>query len=92
MPSADVWRGVTYGNGYFVAIQQSATTTNAYSTNGITWIAGTMPSAGSWFNVAFGNGYFVAVQNSGTTAGAYFAQSALLPVNFGIYASSTTVN
>ena len=51
-----------------------------------------MPSSSSWTSVTYGNGYYVAVQGSGTTAGAYFAQSAALPVNFGIYAGPTTIH
>ena len=73
MPSSSSWYAVTYGNGYFVAVQQSGTTAAAYSTNGTTWTASTMPSASSWTAVTYGNGYFVAVQNSGTTASAYSA-------------------
>ena len=91
MASSTNWDDVTYGNGYFVAIAQS-TTAAAYSTNGSTWTASTLPSSKSWDSVTYGNGTFVAVQNSGTTAGAYFAQSTLLPVNFGIYAGPTTIN
>ena len=70
MPSSSSWYAVTYGNGYFVAVQQSGTTAGAYSTNGTTWTASTMPSASYWLGVTYGNGYFVAVA-SGTTAGAY---------------------
>ena len=91
MPSSSNWASVTYGNGYFVAVAYS-TTAAAYSTNGITWTASTMPSSLYWGAVTYGNGYFVAVQASGTTAGAYFAQSTLMPVNFGIYAGPTTIN
>jgi len=90
MPSSSPWWNVTYGNGYFVAVATG--TAGAYSINGTTWTALTMPSSSGWFGVTYGNGYFVAVQGSGTTAGAYFAQTALLPVNFGIYAGPTTVN
>ena len=88
MPSTSSWFNVTYGNGYFVAVALS-TTAGAYSTNGTTWTASTMPSALQWQGVTYGNGYFVAVQASGTTAGAYFAQSALLPVAYGIYNGAT---
>ena len=90
MPSSSAWTAVTYGNGYFVAVAFN-TTAGAYSTNGTTWTASTMPSSSYWQGVTYGNGYFVAVQQSGTSAGAYFS-SGNLPVNFGIYASSKTVN
>ena len=30
MPSSSIWFGVTYGNGYFVAVQGSGTTAGAY--------------------------------------------------------------
>ena len=75
MPSSRNWYGVTYGNGYFVAVAQSnsspyTTTAGAYSTNGTTWTASTMPSSSEWWGVTYGNGYFVAVALS-TTAAAY---------------------
>ena len=56
-----------------------------------TFTASTMPSADAWQGVTYGNGYFVAVAY-GTTNGAYFAQSPVLPVNFGIYNGPTTIN
>ena len=89
-PSSPGWVSVTYGNGYYVAVAYG-TTTGAYSTNGTTWTALTMPSSAGWLSVTYGNGYYVAVAY-GTTAGAYFAQSAALPVNFGIYNGPTTIN
>ena len=64
------WNGVTYGNGYFVAVQGNGTTAGAYSTNGTSWTASTMPSSSSWYAVTYGNGYYVAVAYA-TTAGAY---------------------
>ena len=77
MPSASTWYDVAYGligaTPTYVAVQASATTAGAYSTNGTSWTASTMPSGGSsvgWTTVAYGNGYFVAAAN-GTTAGAY---------------------
>ena len=90
MPSSSSWTSVTYGNGYFVAVAQ-VTTAGAYSTNGTTWTASTMPSSSDWFGVTYGNGYYVAVAYS-TNSGAYFAQSPILPVNFGIYNGPTTIN
>jgi len=69
LPSSSAWSGVTYGNGYYVAVA-SGTTAGAYSTNGTSWTASTMPSSRNWDSVTYGNGYFVAVA-SGTTTGAY---------------------
>ena len=69
LPSSSNWSGVTYGNGYFVAVAYG--TASAYSINGTSWTASTMPSNKVWFSVTYGNGYFVAVQRSSTTAGAY---------------------
>ena len=34
LPSSSNWYGVTYGNGYYVAVQSSGTTAGASSTNG----------------------------------------------------------
>jgi len=68
MPSTSQWQGVTYGNGYYVAVAYG-TTAGAYSTNGTTWTASTMPSGRPWYSVTYGNGYYVAVGNG--TAGAY---------------------
>ena len=70
LSSANAWTSVAYGNGYYVAVQQSGTTAGAYSTNGTTWSASTMPTTGSifgWNNVSFGNGYFIAVASTGTS-------------------------
>ena len=71
MPSSSYWTSVTYGNGYYVAVQAYGTTAGAYSTNGTSWTASTMPSASTWVGVTYGNGYFVAIANGPTTAGAY---------------------
>lgn len=62
------WMDVTYGNGVFVAVAWTGGTTRfMYSTDGITWSAGTDPAAlQSWGGVAYGNGLFVAVAFSGS--------------------------
>ena len=67
MPSANSWSAMTYGNGYFVAVNQSQTTAGAYSTNGTTWTASTMSSATpAYQGVTYGNGKFIAVCGTGT--------------------------
>ena len=72
LSSSLYWKGVTYGNGTYVAVggssSNTATTAGAYSTNGTSWTAMTMPSSSIWQNVAYGNNVFVAVQ--GNTGGA----------------------
>jgi len=59
------WAGVNYGTisgtGYWVAVQASGNTLFNYSTDGKTWIAGTMPSTATWSSLGYGNGYFVAM-------------------------------
>jgi len=70
MPNAIAWNAVAYGNGYYVAVAGSNTTSGAYSTDGVNWTASTMPSSATWTFVAYGNGYFVAVCIN-SSAGAY---------------------
>ena len=90
MPSSSNWYGVTYGNGYYVAVATGPTTSGAYSTNGTSWTASTMPSSRNWHAVTYGNGYFVAVAYGApyTSAGAYFAQTSI-PIAYGIYNGAT---
>jgi len=53
------WYSVTYGNSLYVAI---GTTGAAYSSDGVTWLAGTgFYSDSSYQSVTYGNGRFVAV-------------------------------
>jgi len=70
LSSSTAWQSITYGNGKYVAISNSATDTT-YSTDGITWTAGSMPSnpASGWLSITYGNGKFVAVAYG--TVGAY---------------------
>ena len=58
---------IAYGNGLFVAVDTrgTASTTGAYSSDGITWSTSTLPSA-IWKSVAFANGVFFATSSSGT--------------------------
>lgn len=52
---------VAYGNGRFVALPTTSSTTYAYSDNGIDWITSEMPTNSTWINVLFGSGVFVAI-------------------------------
>lgn len=58
---------IAYGNGLFVAVDTrgTASTTGAYSSDGINWSSSTLPSA-IWKSVAFANGVFFATSSSGT--------------------------
>lgn len=58
---------IAYGNGLFVGVDTrgTASTTAAYSSDGITWNSATLPSA-IWKSVAFANGVFFATSSSGT--------------------------
>ena len=69
MPSSASWDSVTYGNGKFVAVDDSNYSTKAaYSEDGITWTATTMPGNARWNFVTYGNGKFVAVADNSTIA------------------------
>ena len=69
MPSSASWHSVTYGNGKFVAVDNSNNSTKAaYSEDGVTWTATTMPNNASWQSVTYGNGKFVAVADHSYTA------------------------
>ena len=59
----NVWYGVAYGDGKFVAVGQ-----NGYiisSTDGITWTTPVQVSTNHWTSVAYGDGKFVAVGQNG---------------------------
>ena len=59
------WRGVTYGNGLFVAVAFSGTGNRVMtSPDGINWTARTSAPNNNWRCVTYGNGLFVAVSNS----------------------------
>jgi hypothetical protein len=66
MPSTGNWSNVTYGNGKFVAVDNSRA---AYSTDGINWEpATTLPNNQHWRDVTYGDGRFVAVGNGNAAA------------------------
>ncbi len=52
------WRGLTHGNGTYVAVAYNAI---QYSSDGITWATTTSPSSTGWYDVAYGGGIFVGV-------------------------------
>ncbi len=60
------WRGLTYGNGLFVAVAWTGANRVMTSPDGITWTARSAAEANPWLAVTYGNGLFVAVANDGT--------------------------
>lgn len=62
-PSDGEWRGVTCGNGRFVAVRRNAPIA-AYSDDGVTWTGSTFPSSGIWVAVAYGNGLYVTISST----------------------------
>jgi hypothetical protein len=98
MASSLSWTGITYGNGYFLAVANGSSTTN-YSTNGTTWTAGSISSSTSWSAVASAPniGTFAAVASgysSLTNSASYLNQSAVynMPAAFGIYNGPLTTH
>ena len=77
--AANSWRGVTYGNGLFVAVSSSATDQVMTSPNGITWTPRTSAANNSWRSVTYGNGLFVAVSNSGANRVMIYAPRSFAP-------------
>lgn len=60
------WTSIAYGNGLFVAVASSGTTTRvATSPDGITWTLRNAAADKAWDSVTFGNGLFVAVAYGG---------------------------
>lgn len=64
--AASVWRGLTYGNGLFVAVGSAPAGQVMTSPDGITWTARTSAAINTWTSVVYANGLFVAVASSGT--------------------------
>lgn len=73
LPAVTAWSGVTYTNGYYVAIDNS--TNIAYSIDGTNWLSGSGLTSLAWTAVAGGKigatSYYMAVGGAGTTIGAY---------------------
>jgi len=60
------WRGITYGNGLFVAVAYSGTGNRVMtSPDGLTWTIRTSAADNDWKSIVYGNGLFVAVAGSG---------------------------
>ena len=59
IPVSTTWFSVTYGNGVFVAVNN--TNIAATSPDGITWTQRALPVSANWQSVTYGNGVFVAV-------------------------------
>jgi hypothetical protein len=66
--AADIlWKGVTYGNGLFVAVAITASNIRVMtSPDGINWTSRNSAANNNWTSVTYGNGLFVAVSNTGT--------------------------
>ena len=61
------WRGITYGNGVWVTVNDHATNTRAMtSEDGITWIARVTAADNNWQDIVFAEGQFVACARTGT--------------------------
>jgi hypothetical protein len=58
MPSAQHWRAVTFGNGYFCAVVDGLAIA-ATSADGINWTQRTLINNDSWRSLTYGNGRFV---------------------------------
>lgn len=68
LPSSQIWAGVGYGNGKFVALASDGAV-GAYSTDGYNWIATTLPSTAGWASPVYGAGVWVTVSTAtGTTS------------------------
>ena len=77
LPATRDWIDIAFAGGYFVTIDQSGTTSAAYSTNGTTWSTGVLSASVNWTSVAGGvvgsTTYFVAVSGtiSNSTTASY---------------------
>lgn len=72
-PASLGWRDVAYGNGLWVAVAETTSTTAGIATSpdGITWTFRTTTAPGAvWAAVAYGNGTWVAVSGSTSTSAA----------------------
>jgi len=84
------WRGVTYGNGLWVAVSSSGVGNRVMtSPDGITWTSRTSAADNFWRSVTFGNGLFVAISSTGTyrvmTSPDGITWTARVPVNYDLY-------
>ena len=70
-PEDNIWYGVAYGNGVYVAVSSDGTNQVMYSSDAINWTSASATEANNWKDIAFGNGKFVAVADSGTNRTMY---------------------
>lgn len=61
LPVAQTWRGVTFGNGVFVAVGGSPSQNCITSPDGVNWTTRTMSNNAQWMDVIFDGVQFVAV-------------------------------
>ena len=59
------WKGVTYGDGKFVAVSEDGTNRVATSSDGINWTETSAPGNYMWLAVTYGGGKYVAVSQQG---------------------------
>ena len=72
----NIWTGVTYGNGTFVAVAQTGIGNKVMtSPEGITWTSRNAAADNEWYDVTYGNGTFVAVGSSGSLGGRVMTSS-----------------
>lgn len=59
------WSSIAYGNGTFVAVNNTTGNIAMTSPTGTTWTSRTTAGANPWNSIAYGNGLFVAVASNG---------------------------
>ena len=77
------WRGVTYGNGKFVAVDFDGYTTS--STDGTTWTTPVRVDSSYWYGVTYANGKFVTVGDGGYISTSTDGSTWTTPVRIGSY-------
>ncbi len=67
--ATSTWQGVAYGNGLFVAVASTGSTSTDIMTSpdGTNWTSTHSPVARRWDSVTYGNGLFVSVANDSAT-------------------------
>lgn len=68
IPQSDIWTGMAFGAGLFVAVNNSsatAATRIATSPDGVTWTSRTAPNTNAWNCIAYGSGGFVSLSTTG---------------------------
>ena len=67
LPATATWRSVTYGNNRFLAVGR-ASTSAAYSIDGVSWVSVTLPTSANWNNAVYGEDQFIIIADGGTQA------------------------